>query len=320
MAPPSLATRSIAFFGAALLLFSSGCRRAPSAGDSLDAGAPIAAESSQPPADPAEVGAASAPDAGKIMEPWSREKEIARRHPTLDGTKIAYQDGNYGLWVSAADGSGAKRVLDARTARIENPPQVALPLSECDLLTILRWAPDASKIYFVAGGWGNTSALYRLDLAKGTVRFLHTASALGVVERCSDPHQVGRVLVFEHTYYGPVHPIGDEWILLDDGGKLLGEIGPGDANLDRFLARVCGIGDAPPDPRDEVPAKLKAAPFRCAKHNVRYEPRHFLDRTEYPLFRWDLVGPKGPDDDATYIASGDVTVGVVNRDCPEVLR
>jgi len=295
-----------------------GCRERVVDAGAPDAGARLVADP-RPDASAAVTAAPAPRDAGPVMEPWSREKELARRHPSPDGARVAYQDGKGGLWVAGADGSNAKRVLDAHTARVENPP-FSRPLADCELFSIIAWAPDDRRIYVVAPAWGNSPALYSLDLGTGAVRFLHAALALGVVHRCSDPRQVGRLLVFEHTGYGDLHPIGDEWILLDARGKVEGEIGLDDASVDRFLARSCGIGVAPADPSLEVPARLEAGPFQCGKYRMRYEPRRFLDGTEYPLFRWDLTGPRGPDDMVAFIGRLDITLETVKRDCPDLLR
>jgi hypothetical protein len=60
-------------------------------------------------------------------------------------------------------------------------------------------------------------------------------------------------------------------VLVDDRGKRLGEIGPGEENADRFLAKICGHGAAPPDPPDPlagVPARLLGPPFVCGRHRM----------------------------------------------------
>lgn len=90
--------------------------------------------------------------------------------------------------------------------------------------------------------------------------------------------------------------------------------------MNRFLARVCGVGTAPPDPREEVPPRLKVPGLRCGKYRVRHEPRRFLDGTEYPLFRWNLLGPRGPDDELELLVRLDVMIEAATRDCPEVMR
>jgi hypothetical protein len=149
----------------------------------------------------------------------------------------------------------------------------------------LEFSPDAKRIYFQADGWGTSLALYSVEPATGRVRFVHDANGYQVIRACSDPKQIGRLIILEHRYFDPIPTSAVDWyFLIDDRAKRYGIVGPERENVDRFLANTCGVGTALPAPEPEaVPLRLRQD--AACKHEISKRKNiAFLDGTELDLF------------------------------------
>ncbi|MBN4050372.1 hypothetical protein JYT28_01300 [Desulfobulbus sp. AH-315-M07] len=246
---------------------------------------------------------------------------MGRRYPSPSGDRVAYQrkggaKGRVTLWIARADGSDAQQVLDVARAVVVNPPRVAFPFTERGMFFDIDWSADEKAIYVLADAWGTSRALYAIDLKTKRVRFVNPASSFMVIRRCADPKQIGRLIVFEHSYYGDQHPVGDVYLLLDDRGSRYGEIGENDENVQRFYATVCGVGPAPPNPRNAVPEWLRAGGSHvCGDYVVRYQPRRFLDGTSLQLFRWTR---RSATSKSTWIlARLELSLDRIKHECPD---
>jgi hypothetical protein len=274
---------------------------------------PLAAPSAAIPAAPA----AAAPDpanAGELPDPgpdnpFGLVRDAARiaaergeeRAKSLDGKRIAFvrveQKGKASLWVAKADGSAERKVLDVATAKVENPNSGTV-LADTSAIFGLSFSPDGKEIYFQADGFGTSLVVYAADVDKGTARFVSDANDYSVITRCRRREHVGRLILFEHRYFDPIPDQAVNWYFLrDDHGKKLGIIGPEPENVERFLARVCGLGKAPPaKPRTPIPARLERESLRCGDRVIAYRPIALLDETFIDLFHvTDPTAAQDPD-------------------------
>jgi hypothetical protein len=189
-----------------------------------------------------------------------------------------------GLWVSEADGSEKRALFQAKSVKVENPPE-GTSLGQTSALFGLEFSSDGKRIYFQADGWGTSLALYSVEVESGRVRFIHDANGYQVIRKCSDPAYVGRLIILEHRYFDPIPTSAVDWyFLIDDRAKRHGIVGPTRENVHRFLANRCGVGQAP------APAKLDRVPHRLQKNLVckheisRRKHIEFLDGTGVDFF------------------------------------
>jgi len=198
-----------------------------------------------------------------------------------------------GVWIADGDGTSARCLVDPARTRVENPAlgnhhtgNPAMPLGERFAFSDLTFAPDGRELYFEDYGWGTSRALYAVAIDTGAVRFVLDANAYRAVDSCRDASLVGRILTYEHSHWDPLPgAVADWYFLADPQGKRLGIVGPAEENVQRFMARRCGQGEAPPEvPREPVPPSLRGGSRTCG--NIRFEHRAlpFLDGTTYDIY------------------------------------
>jgi hypothetical protein len=218
------------------------------------------------------------------VRPASELEDPEARAVSPDGTHVATAR-KASVWLSDPDGKNGREVLDAATAKVDNPPD-GTSLAATSGVYDLAFSPNGKHLYFQADGWGTSLALYYLDVDQGRVRFVHDANGYSVIQKCTAKNQVGRLIILEHRYFDPIPASAVDWyFLIDDQAKRFGIVGPEPENVARFLARTCGLGHAPPAPAAQrIPAKLARKSVRCGDALLRRKPIPFLDGTSLELF------------------------------------
>ena len=74
---------------------------------------------------------------------------------------------------------------------------------------------------------------------------------------------VDDVIVYQHGYSTTGAGVYDWYSLFKRDGSKVGPIGPEGANVDRFLAKRCGLGKAPPSAPVARPKSLEKMPKKC---------------------------------------------------------
>ncbi len=202
------------------------------------------------------------------------------------------------LWLQPKDGA-EQQLLGSGVLK---PVNTAANLPELENTGIgsVTFSPDEQRIYFTKSGWATSSALFYVERTTGKLFFFHDALAFEVIRKCRNKEHVGRVLVFEHSYFD-VDPLGavDLWTLLDaaepkpderrtgPSGRV-GPVGLEDDNRARFLALECGIGKAPPAPKSaNLPIYLKPKRIACLDGTLIRDDLVFLDKTRQVRFRFE---------------------------------
>ncbi len=256
------------------------------------------AASAQPLLEPTESPADSAsplPSDVTVVSPSGAFKAIIKK-----GTE---------LWLESKDGA-PKQLLGSGVLKPENTA-ANLPELENTGIGSATFSPDEQRIYFTKNGWATSNALFYVERETGKLFFFHDALAFEVIGKCRNKNHLGRVLVFEHSYFD-VDPLGavDLWTLLDAAepkpdeprtGKSgrVGLVGLGDDNLARFLALECGIGKAKAAPKaPDIPSYLKPKRIPCLEQILVRDDLVFLDKTRQVRFRFEPQPGTKPEEEA----------------------
>lgn len=213
------------------------------------------------------------------------------------------------LWLESKDGP-PKQLLGSGVLKPENTA-ANLPELENTGIGSATFSPDEQRIYFTKNGWATSGALFYVEHKTGKLFFFHDALAFEVIGKCRNKSHIGRVLVFEHSYFD-IDPLGavDLWTLLDAAepkpdeqrtGKSgrVGLVGLGDDNLARFLALECGIGKAPAAPKGaDIPSYLKPKRIPCLEQTLVRDDLVFLDKTRQVRFRFEPQPGTKPEEEA----------------------
>jgi hypothetical protein len=169
------------------------------------------------------------------------------------------------------------------------------------------FSTDDRTLFFMTDAWGDSRALYAIDLASTKTRFVAGMNAYQVIESCADPKLVGMLVGYPHFARLRGVRFIDAPVLMEPSGRALGLVG----NEARFLARRCGLGVAPPEPRPAtIPRRPPPdRPFRCGDETLEYTVLDFLDGTRGAYF-------EGPGSGNTW----DDLVESFRTACPEVLK
>jgi hypothetical protein len=289
--------------------------------------APAPAGSGPAASDGATLPAPPSPDQhnlfGLVRSAGDLAGEEGGRVASPDGGRVAFvrsgsEKGKASLWVASKDGSQTRMLVDAASARVENPHDGA-PLAETSGLFGLSFSADGKTLYFQADGWATSLALYSVEIDSGAVRYVHDANGYVVIRACKDKKHVGRLIILEHRYFDPIPTSAVDWyFLIDDRAGRHGIVGPDPENVDRFLARRCGVGAAPPDPpRSEVPPRLRSPRLDCGGQLVAHHPLSFLDGTTLDLFfATDKETLKTDKDALPWVLDLEAAKGLLDSECP----
>jgi hypothetical protein len=192
------------------------------------------------------------------------------------------------LWITDEKGQNAQPLIERGKVAIENKPDMIPAAFE---MSGLAFSPDDSRVYFEVPGWATSMALFYVEVRTKKVFFFHDANGYRVIEACKDPKQIGRIITFEHSYFD-VNPSSavDMFFLVDSAepkrqeertGKSgrIGIVGPTEKNVERFMAKKCGQGKAPPHETPPVPAKFTAPTVKCGNVSVKHADLDYLDGT-----------------------------------------
>ena len=281
--PPVLAPAARVAPGTPSSASSQGAGSAPAA-----AGAGAAVSEGTPPTAPPSAADPDASEPGRSADDPAKAGRARLASP--DGERVVFVQpegpkGKPSLWVSRKDGGEPRKLVDVETAKVENPPR-GITLAEATMIFDLSFSADGKKVYFQTDGWTTSAALYVVDLDGAKLRFVHDANGYTVIRACTDQQQVGLLIINQHSYFDPIPSSPVDWyFLIDEKGKRLGIVGPETENVDRFMAKRCGIGVAPPDPpKAEVPPRLRTPRLDCGRYVVKHNPLRFLDGTGLELF------------------------------------
>jgi hypothetical protein len=260
---------------------------------------------------------------GLVRSAADLAQQGSHRLASPDGERVVFVQpegprGKPSLWVSRKDGGEARKLVDVETTQVENPPR-GITLGEASGIFDLSFSPDGKKVYFQTDGWATSLALYVVEIDGAKLRFVRDANGYAVIRACTDTKQIGRLIILQHSYFDPI-PTGpvDWYFLIDEQGQRLGIVGPEPENVERFMAKRCGVGVAPPDPpKAEVPPRLRASRLNCGGHVVKYNPLQFLDGTGLELFfvtdKERLKAEQSPVPDVLSLTEAEP---FVNANCP----
>jgi hypothetical protein len=213
---------------------------------------------------------------------------------SADGSVQVWREGRPGtLWIARGDGSNARVLLDPRKDRAQSDTERSITLEGG--FYGLELSPDAKKAFFIDHGWivskgehvmmgGATSrSLFSVEIETGKARYVLNANGFTILHACKDAALIGSIVAYVHSYDTVPTSAYDWLVLVDQHGRRIGDINQ-QPNLDRFLAKRCGIGTAPPDPPPVDPESLRRARASCPHSRIEYRPRKLLDGTTLDLF------------------------------------
>jgi hypothetical protein len=160
-------------------------------------------------------------------------------------------------------------------------PEATLITSMVDL----AFSADRKRLYFQTDGWGTSLALYAIDLDTRKPSLFKDANSYRVVTSCKDETLKDHLILAQHRYFKGIVGTYDWYWLFSPNGQEVGPIGPSATNVDRFLHKRCGVGDAVAEPSHrEVPKELRRMPRRCGNLLFRKKRTIFLDGTVDDLY------------------------------------
>lgn len=221
------------------------------------------------------VAAPSAPAPARV--PPERIVECSspsrRLHATL-------RDGD--IWIQR-DGNAPEPLVERARAKVIADP-LGAPFNEAGIYACI-FAPDARSIYFIADKYGTSRGVFAVSLKSKVVTMLDAGNAFFVIQECREPDLIGSIGVYRHDYRSPVTGFAhDWWVLIRPDGRQIGPIGQ-DENLDRFMFRRCGQGEAPADPPPRVLPPLGKLRAACPAQTITFTAVALLDGTTPDVFR-----------------------------------
>jgi len=140
------------------------------------------------------------------------------------------------IWISAVDGAQPQLVLKGGPRPLLVPPVDGLP-KELEEIASPKFDPDAKRVYFIAGAWATSGAIYILDLETREVKFFTDGNVFAVLHGA--PHR-GKLLVSKHRYHGaPNYGSYDHLWLVSPTGEVGEDFGE---DLDAALVKLYGAG------------------------------------------------------------------------------
>jgi hypothetical protein len=163
-----------------------------------------------------------------LVAPAASAQEVQGR-PVFspDGQTVAYirgadescpeASGDQQIWISRADGSGARSLLRSRKA--------TEPEAELCGLSDLQFISDGTELLFISQAWATSGAAHVVNLASGEERYLLPANDLLVLNFCAGEIR-DALLVNQHRYFAFGGSYDWYWLYSADGSRQLASVGP----------------------------------------------------------------------------------------------
>lgn len=187
------------------------------------------------------------------------------------------------LWIQR-DGGAPEPLVERATANVVGE-QPGTPLSEGGIYGC-QFAPDERSLYFIADNYGTSRGLFAVSLQTRLVALLDAGNAFFVIHECREQTLIGSIAVYRHEYFRPLSGFAyDWWVLIRPSGKEVGPIGQ-DENLDRFMFRRCGQGEAPPAPPPRSLLQIANLRAACSTYGGTLKSTPLLDGTMLDVVNW----------------------------------
>lgn len=181
--------------------------------DSFSAPAPPVVPPTPAAAAPAAAPVTETPrDSGLVISPDSSMVAFIRtrrdRFVSVDGGRMPAQE----LWVARRDGSGARRLVEARDAADRRDAIGGFEK--------LAFSNDGQRLFFLSPAWTTSGAIYLVDVVLGSPRFVTSANSMQIL-RTGD--YAGCLVASQHRYF-----VGggsyDKYYLFAENGEEIGVV------------------------------------------------------------------------------------------------